>query len=126
MREKTRTLLVADSGSGLAYELDPWLAEMGYAVRVVGDIKDVLITLQCENVSVLLMDVQLAAGMGYDALSIIKGLCRDMPIIVTTETNNPEQESNIRRKGIFYYHVKSFGLEELMLAITSAMSRSPH
>lgn len=54
------------------------------------------------------------------AISIIKGLCRNMPIIVTTEENNPEQESSIRQKGIFYYHVTSFGMDELVLAISNA------
>ena len=62
--------------------------------------------------------------MGTEAISIIKSLRRDMPIIVTTDENNPKLESSIRQKGIFYYHVKSFGTDELMLAITNAMARS--
>ncbi len=51
--------------------------------------------------------------MGYEAISIIKGLDRKLPIIITADENNPEQESRIRHKGIFYYHVNSFGLDEL-------------
>jgi hypothetical protein len=43
---------------------------------------------------------------------------------MTTDENNPELESSIRQKGIFYYHVKSFGMDELMLAINNAMARS--
>ncbi len=38
----------------------------------------------------------------------------------------PELESRIRQQGIFYYHVKSFGPDELMLAISNAMERSSH
>jgi two-component system, NtrC family, nitrogen regulation response regulator GlnG len=124
MAGKSETLLIAESESRLAEALDPWLAETGYQIKVADNLKDVLITLQSEKVNVLVMDVCLAKGMGFEAISIIKGLCRNMPIIVTTEENNPEQESSIRQKGIFYYHVTSFGMDELVLAISNAMTRS--
>jgi DNA-binding NtrC family response regulator len=124
MAGKCETLLIAEPGAKLATALHPWINDCGYAVKVVDNLKDVMITLQSEKVRVLVMDVCLAAGMGYDAIAIIKGLSRNLPIIVTTEENNPEQESSIRHQGIFYYHVKSFGMEELMLAISNAMARS--
>jgi DNA-binding NarL/FixJ family response regulator len=83
-------------------------------------------TLQKGKVSALVMDVRIPEEMGYEAISIIKGLDRKLPIIITAEENNPEQESRVRQKGIFYYHVKSFGMDELMLAISNAMMRSSH
>jgi DNA-binding NtrC family response regulator len=118
------TLLIAECGCGLAASLHPWLDEKGYKVKVVDCIKDVLICLQCEKINVLVMDVSLPEGMGYEAISIINGLYRNLPIIITTEENNPTQESLIRKKGIFYYHVKSFGMDELTLAISNAIARS--
>jgi DNA-binding NtrC family response regulator len=124
MAGKHEILLFAELDPRLASNLDQWLAEKGYAVRVVDNIKDILLTLQKEKVNVLVLDACLAAGMGYETISIIKELSRNLPIIVTTEENNPEQESSIRKRGIFYYHVKSFGTDELMLAISSAISRS--
>jgi DNA-binding NtrC family response regulator len=124
MGHKCPTLMIAEPGSNLSVALGPWLADQGYEVKVVDNIKDALMTLQSEKVHVLVMDACLAQGMGYEAIPIIKGLCRHLPIIITTEENNPEQESTIRQKGIFYYHVKSFGMEELILAISNAMARS--
>lgn len=81
-------------------------------------------TLLCEKINVLVMDASLSEDIGLEAISIIKELYRNLPIIVTTDENNPKQESHIRQKGIFYYHVKSFGMDELMLAVTNAMARS--
>lgn len=121
---KSETLLIAEPESKLADALDQWLIGRGYAVRVVDNLKDVLMTLQSEKIQVLLMDAALAQGMGYEAISIIKGLSRNLAVIITTEKNNPAQESGIRQKGIFYYHVQSFGMDELMLAIANAMDRS--
>ncbi|MGQ9687163.1 MAG: response regulator [Desulfobaccales bacterium] len=117
-------LLIAERGGELAACLRPWLIENGHTCITVDNIKDVLMTLQSEKVNVLVMDVSLPESLGYDAISIIKGLYRKLPVIITAAENNPEQESRIRQKGIFYYHVRSFGMDELMLAIANALMRS--
>ena len=82
--------------------------------------------MQNEKVKVLVMDVRLPEPMGYEAISIIKGMDRKLPIIITADENNPKQEIQVRQKGIFYYHVNSFGMDELILAICNAMVRASH
>ncbi len=126
LMDKCGKLLIAEPGCELADGLRPWLVEQGHQLIKVDNFKDVLMTLQTEKVSVLVMDVRLPEPMGYEAISIIKGLYRRLPIIITADENNPEQESRIRQKGIFYYHVKPFGMDELILAISNAMVRSSH
>jgi DNA-binding NtrC family response regulator len=121
---KCGTLLIAERAWDLSGGLDVWVRDNGHQLIRVDNLKDLLMTLQKEKVSVLVMDVCLPEAMGYEAISIIKGLHRKLPIIITADENNPEQESCVRQKGIFYYHVKSFGMDELMLAISNAMVRS--
>ena len=118
------TLLIGEPGCKLATELDPWVVDKGYKVRAVENIKDVFLTLQDEKINVLVMDICLPEEIGCEAISIIKSMYRNLPIIVTTDENNPELESSVRQTGIFYYHVKSFGMDELILAISNAMTRS--
>ena len=124
MTEKPGTLLIAERGRELSQSLNFWITERGHRVKTVDNLKGLLMTLQSEKINVLVMDVRLLEDMGYEAISIIKGLDRKLPIIITTDENNPEQESRIRQQGIFYYHVNSFGIVELILAITNAMVRS--
>lgn len=124
MTEKCSRLLIAERGCELAQGLSSWLEEQGHQCKSVDNIKDVLMTLQNEKINVLVMDVHLPEDMGYEAISIIKGLHRKLPIIITADENNPEQESRIRQKGIFYYHVNSFGMDELILAISNALMRA--
>ncbi|MEW6659210.1 MAG: response regulator [Thermodesulfobacteriota bacterium] len=124
MAEKCGRLLIAERGCELAQGLSSWMTEQGHQCKTVDNIKDVLMTLQNEKINVLVMDVHLPEDMGYEAISIIKGLHRKLPIIITADENNPEQESRIRQKGIFYYHVNSFGLDELILAISNALVRA--
>jgi DNA-binding NtrC family response regulator len=124
MKDKGGTLLIAERGYELVGDLQSWARENGHQLICVDNIKDVLMTLQQERVNVLVLDACLPEEIGYEAISIIKGLCHKLPIIVTADENNPELEGRIRQKGIFYYHVKSFGAEELILAISNAMERS--
>ena len=122
--DKGGTLLVAERGYEVAEDLKDWARQNGHQLISVDTIKDVLMTLQQERVNVLVLDACLPEEIGFETISIIKGLCHHLPIIVTAEENNPELESRIRQQGIFYYHVKSFGPDELMLAISNAMERS--
>ena len=124
MTGKYGTLLIAESGSELAGALRPWLRESGHQLISVHNIRDVLLTIQNEKVNVVVFDSSLQEPMDYESISLIKGLKSRLPIIVTADENNAVMESRIRRKGIFYYHVKSFGTDELVLAVSNAMSRS--
>jgi DNA-binding NtrC family response regulator len=126
MTEKSGTLLFAQRGGDLAQHICSWLEAQGHRYKTVDNLKDLIMTIQNEKVNVLVMDVRLPEPMGYEAISIIKGLDKKLPIIITADANNPEQESRIRQKGIFYYHVNSFGMDELILAISNAMVRSSH
>ena len=120
------TVLIAEPGDDLTDGLQLWVRDNGHHLLTVDKFTDLLITLQREKVNVLVMDVRLSEGHGYEAISIVKGLCHKLPIIICAAENNPEQEALIRQKGIFYYHVTSFGLEELMMAISNALGRAAH
>lgn len=124
MKGRCGTLLIAERGGELSHSLNFWITEQGHRLKAVDNLKDLLMTLQSEKISVLVMDVRLPEDLGYEAISIIKGLDRKLPIIITADENNPEQESRIRHQGIFYYHVNSFGMDDLILAISNAMGRS--
>jgi DNA-binding NtrC family response regulator len=124
MQGKSGTLLVAERNGALAHGLNFWTTEQGHRLKAVDNLKDLLMTLQSEKINVLVMDVRLPEKMGYEAIAIIKGLHRRLPIIITADENNAEQESRVRHQGIFYYHVNSFGMDDLVLAISNAMVRS--
>ena len=120
------TLLVAERGKDMTGGLTVWARENGHRLLSVDNLKDLIMILQQQKVNVLVMDICLPDALGAEAISIIKSMCQKLPIIITAEENNPEQESQVRQKGIFYYHVKSFGVDELMLAISNAMRHSSH
>ena len=71
----------------------------------------------------LIMDVNLPEMKGYEAVSIIKSIDPKIKIIMTTKKNTKSLEAKVREQDIFFYFIKSFGKEELKLAIHNAFGK---
>ena len=65
----------------------------------------------------LIMDVFLPDMEGWTAVPIIKQLCPNLKIIMTSAHNSILLESKVRNQNVFYYHIKSLDIEELKLAV---------
>jgi DNA-binding NtrC family response regulator len=118
----TRNILIAEPVSLLADELRSYIDERNFSTLRANSLKETLLTLQNQRVDVLLMD---AALLGKDCgfISIIKGIKDDLPIIVCADINTPEFEGNVRKQRIFFYHIKSFGTQDLEMAISDAVNK---
>jgi DNA-binding NtrC family response regulator len=71
----------------------------------------------------LIMDVSLPEIKGYDAVSILKSIDPALKVIMTTKKNTKVLEAKVREQDIFFYFIKTFGKEELKLAINNAFGR---
>ena len=120
-----KTILIAEPTEMLSLELHPFLVDIGFKTIQGRTLKETLLTLQNQIVDVLVLD---AALLGEDCglISIIKGIEQNLPIILCAETNTPEFEGKVRQQRIFYYHIKSFGIQDLEMAISNAINYSPH
>ncbi|MFC1494777.1 response regulator [Thermodesulfobacteriota bacterium] len=119
--EKEKTVLFSEPGEATAKGLAPFLERYGYKLFTAGSLKETLLTLQEERVDALVIDARLLEDdCGF--ISVIKGIDKDLPIIICAESNTPELESKIRKQKIFYYHIKSFGLEDLEMAVSNAVN----
>ena len=119
-----KTILIAEPMPACSLELRPFLEEKGDPFIVTHTLKETLLTLQTQRVDALLLDAALLEeDCGF--ISVIRGIDKDLPIIICAETNTPELESKIRQQKIFYYHIKSFGMQDLEMAISNAVNRLP-
>lgn len=69
----------------------------------------------------LVMDVDLPEMKGYEAVSILKGVDPSIKVIMTTKKNTKRLEAKVREQDVFYYFIKSFGKDELKMAINNAL-----
>lgn len=72
------------------------------------------------NYDCLILDVNLPEMKGYEAVSILKNIDPEVKIIMTTKKNSKRLEAKVREQDVFFYFIKSFGNEELKLAIDNA------
>ena len=118
-----KTILISEPGDVLSSQLNSFLTELGFNRIHVKTLKETLLTIQGQKVDVLVLDADLL-GDDCGFISIIKGMEEDLPIILCAETNTPEFESKVRRERIFFYHIKSFGAQDLEMAISNALNRT--
>jgi len=120
---RRHVVVVADPDPLAAQRARQALEEEGWEVRVTDRISEALRTIQGEAVDVLILDTEVAELEWHRAVPIIKEMRPRLPIIITARANAPDLEAEVRRQHVFYYHLKCFGLEELRLAVRSAIQR---
>jgi DNA-binding NtrC family response regulator len=120
-----KIVLIAEHTEILSSELHSFLDDMGFSTILVKTLKETMLTLQQQRVDVLVLD---AALLEEDCqfISVIKGIEEDLNIILCAETNTPEFESKVRKQRIFFYHIRSFGTQDLKMAILNAINKSTH
>lgn len=119
--KKRSEILIADVDEEQKRKLFAQLTKEGYQVELVSDSAEAINYLQKQKVDVLILDVKIKDLKWYKTLSIIKGIDSNLPIIVTAAKNTSKLESQVRKYKVFYYHIKSFGDEELILAVKNAL-----
>jgi DNA-binding NtrC family response regulator len=121
--EKPKTILIADSDPEFLSEWSKILEEEGSLILKATKGTQAIQIIQEEKVDLLIIEAEMPEMKVYEAIPIIKGVDPCLPIIVTAAHNTLELEAKIRHNPIFYYHVKSFGSEELKLAVRNAFER---
>ena len=120
-----KTVLIAEPTEILSSELHTFLDDMGFGTIRVKTLKETMLTLQQQRVDVLVLDATLLEE-DCQFISVIKGIEEDLNIIICAETNTPEFESKVRKQRIFFYHIRSFGTQDLKMAISNAINKSSH
>jgi DNA-binding NtrC family response regulator len=120
-----KIILIAEPTEILSSELHTFLDDMGFSTIRVKTLKETMLTLQQQRVDVLVLDASLLEE-DCQFISVIKGIEEDLNIILCAETNTPEFESKVRKQRIFFYHIRSFGTQDLKMAISNAINKSTH
>lgn len=123
MKDKVRTVLIVDPDPLFTGKLSALLSSQGYEIETTEGITRAVQRLKDVNFGCVIMDEDLMEIKGYDAVPVLKAISPGTPVIVTATHNTPEQEAKIRQQDIFFYHVKSFDIQELQLAVRYAFRK---
>jgi len=118
-----KKILIVEPDEKLAKKIYLILRKDGWIADTTEQALESIRTIQKEHISVLVFDVDVK-DMAWDAaVAIIKELEPGLPIIITATHNTPDLEASVIRQKPFYYHVKSFGTKELLLAVQNALEK---
>jgi DNA-binding NtrC family response regulator len=123
MQQETQQILFVDRDTELYLQLGDCLADQSLAITHIEKSTEALRFLQGEHVGLVVLNVGSCSMPVSEIVPIIRGIDKDLPIIVTCDRNTPDLERQIRAQNIFYYHIKSFGISDLELAVKNALAK---
>jgi len=121
---ETSTILIVDKDETVSALLGAKLEDDSCDILRAEKSSEAIRILQEKKIRLLILNITNCIMPIEDIVPIVKGIDKDLPIIVTCETNYPDLESQVRAQKIFYYHIKSFGMSDLELAVNNAMAGS--
>jgi DNA-binding NtrC family response regulator len=116
-------VLVVEDKESLRTMLRATLEARGYGVEEAGDAYEARRRLQGSQFLVVLTDLRLPAGSGFDVLQAAKDLDAQTPVIVMTAFGTVEEAVRAMKEGATDFLTKPVDTEHLLLLLERAMDR---
>jgi len=117
----TNVLIMTEPNEVQTGELTAFLRDRGCHVYEEMTLGPAIEKAQNIAFDVIVLNAEAEAIEITRVIRILKELNPASKIIVKTTSNSESLEVKVRREKIFYYHLNSFGVNELKLAIESAL-----
>jgi DNA-binding NtrC family response regulator len=123
MTVQEKRILIIDPDRKERQNLKAFLVKENFLVESGKGIPDAIKKISEGYYDCLIMDVDLPEMKGYEAVSILKNIDPSIKVIMTTKKNTKRLETKVREQDVFYYFIKSFGKNELKIAINNALNK---
>ena len=123
MKVGNRRILIIDPDIEAARELSSRFIKEGYDVEISGGVTKAVERLKDVKFDCVIVDINLPEMKGYQAAPILKAIDPQVQIVMTATDNSIELEQKVRKQDIFYYHIKSFDLNELQEAVRDVFKK---
>jgi DNA-binding NtrC family response regulator len=121
--EREKRILIVEPDQQVGKKLYQLFRKEKFAVNVIERASEAIRKIQEEHISVLVLDVETKDMDWNEVVPIVRGIDSHLPIIMTAAQNTQELEASILHQKAFYYHVKSFGTDDLVLAVRNAVEK---
>lgn len=119
-----RSVLIVDETGEIGGRLTSELRSNGFYTVCIEQ-TDTILTLLDSNdqiYTIVFVDEGQSTEAVTESIKILKQVGPGVPIIVTASKNDPRKEKSVRERGVFFYHVRGEGMEDLVTAATCAMN----
>jgi DNA-binding NtrC family response regulator len=116
-------ILIVDSDKIILDSLDDFLKKEGYKTATADSMKQAISILQDRCVELVLTDIPLPDGDGFELLEIIKKMCPQTVVILMTAYGTIESAVRAIKEGAYDYLTKPIIDDELRLAVERALQQ---
>ncbi len=122
MTAKTRTLLVVDDDEGMRDTIAA-IFKRDYRVLRAPSGENALMTLQREDVDLMLLDVRLPGISGFDVLKIVRENYGFVEVIIISAISEVETAVQAMKHGAYHYITKDFDYDTMRSLVRNALER---
>jgi len=119
-----QVLMIAGAEEKNIDELTAFLKATGCEIVIEHDFGSAINRVQNSRFDVIVLDACINCVPLEHTIQILRGIDPKTKIIIKTKLNTKELEAKARKEKIYYYHLDSFGPDDLKLAIESALNQS--
>lgn len=94
-----------------------------YEPEIAESVAEAIEHIQTIDFHCIIIDADLREMKGYEAIPLIRTINNTTPVIMITPNNTLDLETKAREQNVYYYHIRSFGLNELKLAVGSVFEK---
>ena len=116
------TVLIAEDDAGIRTVLARALKREGYDVRAMATVGELVETARGGEGDIAISDVVLPDGSGLDAVSRLKTLRPDLPVIVTSAQNTFMTAITATERGAYEYLPKPFDIDEIVSLVARGLA----
>jgi DNA-binding NtrC family response regulator len=123
MAEETRNILIVDDDRILSEQLCRFLSKEGFEVRHLSSIKQALDELELKSFSLIITEVNMPDGSGFELLNEIKAEHPQTVSLILTGQGKIEDAVKAIKAGAFDYLVKPVIDDELRMVLQRALNQ---
>ncbi|TDD93545.1 response regulator transcription factor [Flavobacterium cellulosilyticum] len=116
-------LLIVEDSKELAIELKEFLSNSGYICKIATTCEEALDEANSNNYDIMLLDLGLPDGSGFDVLKSVRKNQSKMAVIVVTARGELDDKINGLQLGADDYLTKPFALTELQARLFAIVRR---
>jgi len=118
-------ILIVDDEEAVCWSLQRALSREGHSVAVAASAEQAFALMKEQPPDAVLLDVRLPGMDGLTALSRMKQMGLEAPVIIATAFGNLPTAVRAVEEGAFDYLAKPFDLQQALDAVTRALQRRP-
>lgn len=118
---KKHIILIADDDKYIRGLLKKELKSPEYEIVIVNSGNKLIELLKSKKASVIITDIYMNDKDGFDVISAVKRINREIPIIVITGDNEIEMERKARNKDIYAYFIKPIEIKIFKETVKAAI-----